>query len=235
MGHVGIYRGLVAQAGLTTEQELELFEVLQRKANCELAELLEKYAVADDLRAIFLSLPKLNGDQAILSDAVAVFAAADASVKAALAQLCELADILHGYYPELTISFDLAELRGYHYHTGMVFSAFVPQVGKEIARGGRYDNIGQIFGCARPATGFSADLKVLAALTKKEIDQDDAVKILVPYVKGDNDLDEKVRDLRASGHIVIKALSEQQDDAQQLGCNQTLEKIDKNWVLVPLN
>ncbi|BCG63000.1 MAG: ATP phosphoribosyltransferase regulatory subunit [Methyloprofundus sp.] len=235
LGHVGIYRGLVAQAGLTTEQELELFEVLQRKANCELAELLEKYAVADDLRAIFLSLPKLNGDQAILSDAVAVFAAADASVKAALAQLCELADILHGYYPELTISFDLAELRGYHYHTGMVFSAFVPQVGKEIARGGRYDNIGQIFGCARPATGFSADLKVLAALTKKEIDQDDAVKILVPYVKGDNDLDEKVRDLRASGHIVIKALSEQQDDAQQLGCNQTLEKIDKNWVLVPLN
>ncbi len=235
LGHVGIYRGLVAQAGLTTAQELELFEVLQRKANGELLELLEKYAVADELRAIFLSLPKLNGDQAILADAVTVFAAADASVKAALAQLRELANILHGYYPELTISFDLAELRGYHYHTGMVFSAFVPQVGKEIARGGRYDNIGQIFGCARPATGFSADLKVLAALTKNEIDQDDAVKILVPYVKGDNDLDEKVRDLRASGHIVIKALSEQQGGAQQLGCNQTLEKIDKNWVLVPLN
>ncbi|NOQ16955.1 MAG: ATP phosphoribosyltransferase regulatory subunit [Methyloprofundus sp.] len=235
LGHVGIYRGLVAQAGLTTAQELELFEVLQRKANGELVELLEKYAVADELRAIFLSLPKLNGDQAILADAVTVFAAANDSVKAALAQLRELADILHGYYPELTISFDLAELRGYHYHTGMVFSAFVPQVGKEIARGGRYDNIGQIFGCARPATGFSADLKVLAALTKNEIDQDDAVKILVPYVKGDNDLDEKVRDLRASGNIVIKALSEQQGDAQQLGCNQTLEKIDKNWVLVPLN
>jgi ATP phosphoribosyltransferase regulatory subunit len=235
LGHVGIYRGLVAQAGLTTAQELELFEVLQRKANCELVELLEKYTVTDDLRAIFLSLPKLNGDQSILTDAVAVFAAADDNVKAALAQLRELADILHGYYPELTISFDLAELRGYHYHTGMVFSAFVPQVGKEIARGGRYDNIGQVFGCARPATGFSADLKVLAALTKKEIDQDDAVKILVPYVKADNNLDEKVRDLRASGNIVIKALSEQQYNAQQLGCNQTLEKIDENWVLVPLN
>jgi len=235
LGHVGIYRGLVAQAALTTAQELELFEVLQRKANCELQDLLEKYAVADELRAIFLSLPKLNGEQSILTDAQTLFVAADESVKVALAQLQELADILHTYFPELTISFDLAELRGYHYHTGMVFSAFVPQVGKEIARGGRYDNIGQLFGCARPATGFSADLKVLAALTKNDMESDRVVKILAPYIQGDNALDAKVRDLRASGHIVIKALSEQTADNQQLGCNQTLEKIDKNWVLVPLN
>jgi len=235
LGHVGIYRGLVAQANLTQQQELELFEVLQRKSNCELAELLGSYAVADELQAIFLSLPKLNGDKSVLAKARTVFATADASVNNALMQLEELADILHSYYPELTISFDLAELRGYHYHTGMVFAAFVAEVGKEIARGGRYDNIGQIFGNARPATGFSADLKVLAALTKKDQPATDTIKIFAPFALGDRTLDEKVRDLRATGNIVIKQLSGQQSNAEHLACNQILKKIDENWVLVPLN
>ena len=235
LGHVGIYRGLVAQANLTEEQELALFEVLQRKSNCELVELLENYAIPAELQTIFLALPKLNGDKSILANARDIFAAADASVNNALAQLEEIAGILHSYYPELTISFDLAELRGYHYHTGMVFAAFVPEIGKEIARGGRYDNIGQIFGSARPATGFSADLKVLAALTKKDRGADDVIKVLAPIATDDRALDEKVRDLRASGHIVIKQLSGQQNQAEQLACNQILEKIDENWVLVPLN
>ena len=135
LGHVGIYRGLVAQANLTEEQELALFEVLQRKANCELSELLDSYVVSAEIQKVFLALPKLNGDKSVLAKAKTVFAAADANVSKALTQLEELADILHSYYPELTISFDLAELRGYHYHTGMVFAAFVPEVGKEIARG----------------------------------------------------------------------------------------------------
>jgi len=158
------------------------------------------------------------------------------SVKAALENLAAIAEELCQRQPGLNLHFDLAELRGYHYHTGMVFAAFVPEVGKEIARGGRYDNIGQIFGSARPATGFSADLKVLAALTKQD-DQaaGDVVKIFAPIAKNDRELDEKVRDLRASGCIVVKQLSGQKDSASQLACHQKLEKIDKNWVLVPLN
>jgi len=235
LGHVGIYRGLVAQANLTQDQELALFEVLQRKSNCELVELLESYTMPSELQAVFLALPKLNGDKSILVKAREIFATVDASVSNSLAQLEEIAGILHSYYPELTISFDLAELRGYHYHTGMVFAAFVPEIGKEIARGGRYDNIGQIFGSARPATGFSADLKVLAALTKNNRGVDDVIKVLAPIAIGDRALDEKVRDLRATGHIVIKQLSGQQNEAEQLTCNQILEKSDENWVLVPLN
>jgi ATP phosphoribosyltransferase regulatory subunit len=235
LGHVAIYRGLVAQAQLTEEQELELFDILQRKSNSELSDLLESYAVSAELKAIFLSLPKLNGDKSVLATAQTVFAAAGEAVKSALAELLALADLLHAYYPELTISFDLAELRGYHYHTGVVFSAFVPEMGKEIARGGRYDNIGQIFGRARPATGFSADLKILAALTKVGNSAEDIVKVLAPITQGDLALDEKVRDLRASGCIVIKALSGQKVNAHDLGCNQILEKSDENWVLVPLN
>jgi len=235
LGHVGIYRSLAAQAQLNKEQELALFDVLQRKSNSELLELVESFALSVDLQAILLALPKLNGDRSILIEAKSVFTAANVEVKQALAQLIQLADILHDYYPELTISFDLAELRGYHYHTGVVFSAFVPEMGKEIARGGRYDNIGQIFGAARPATGFSADLKILATLTKQQVTDEVEIKVFAPIVKDDGELDEKVRDLRAKGTIVIKALSGQQNTEKQLGCNQKLEKIDENWVLVPLN
>jgi len=235
LGHVGIYRGLVAQAGLTEAQETELFNVLQRKANAELETLLDSYQLQTGLKEMFLELPKLNGDEAILALSQQKLAAASDEIKGALADLQKLATLLKQNYPQLTISFDLAELRGYHYHTGLVFSAFVPQMGKEIARGGRYDNIGQIFGAARPATGFSADLKVLAALTKKQKSVEATNKILAPIAQGDTALDEKVRELRASGCIVIKELSGQKDTAKQLACNQKLEKIDKNWVLVPLN
>lgn len=231
LGHVGIYRGLATQAGLTQEQELALFEVLQRKASCELVALLQSYAMPTEMQAMFLTLAKLNGNQSVLTKARDVFANADMSVINALTQLEQLADSLHSDYPQLSMGFDLAELRGYHYHTGMVFAAFSPQVGKEIARGGRYDNIGLIFGNARPATGFSADLKVLLALTKETWEMDDRVKVLAPFAPSDDALDDKIRELRATGHIVIKQLSGQQASA----CHQKLEKIDKNWVLVPLN
>jgi len=235
LGHVGIYRSLVEQADLNKEQELALFDVLQRKSHCELRELLESYKIPEAMQAVFLALPKLNGDKSVLESAQEIFSTAGEAVKKALAELFALAETLHSYYPELTISFDLAELRGYHYHTGLVFSAFVPEMGKEIARGGRYDNIGQIFGRARPATGFSADLKKLAALTKENLSDQNVNKIFAPIAQGDLSLDEKVRDLRANGQIVIKALSGQQVSAQELGCTQILEKNDKNWVLVPSN
>jgi len=235
LGHVEIYRGLVKQAGLNTEQENALFDILQRKANGELQELLASYDMSASMRAIFLALPKLNGEYSILTKAEAIFTEASDSVKAALAELKTLAALLHADYPELTVSFDLSELRGYHYHTGVVFAAFVPEMGKEIARGGRYDNIGQIFGAARPATGFSADLKALAKLSKQHSELEVVNKVFAPIVHSDSALDEKVRDLRATGCIVIKELSGQDALAQQLACNQKLEKVDENWVLVPLN
>lgn len=235
IGHVGIYRGLVEQAGLTEEQEIELFNVLQRKSNVELEVLLAGYSLTTELHSLFLELPKLNGDCAVLSAAKQKLSAVSEGIKNAFSDLQALADVLQNNYPQLTISFDLAELRGYHYHTGLVFSAFVPQMGKEIARGGRYDNIGQIFGSARPATGFSADLKVLARLSKKEVSTKAVNKVLAPIAIGDSSLDEKVQELRAAGSIVIKELSGQQDSAKQLACNQKLEKVDENWVLVPLN
>lgn len=232
MGHVGIYRALVEHAGLSQQQETQLFDVLQRKARTELAELVAQFDISENCKAIFNTLPKLNGDVGVLAKAVDLLGATNASIKSALQDLQAIAEKLQRDYPSLTVSFDLAELRGYHYHTGMVFAAFVPSMGREIARGGRYDNIGAVFGRARPATGFSADLKVLVSLLTGDA-QAPAQNVYAPAVD-DADLSLVVRDLRASGTRVIRQLPGQQGDAEQLGCNAIIIKQDQQWVVTPI-
>jgi ATP phosphoribosyltransferase regulatory subunit len=233
LGHVGIYRALSNQAGLNPAQESELFDVLQRKARPELQELMNSYAIDNGLKEMFLKLPQLNGGLQVLEKAKAVFLDANDEVKQALADLEALAAKLAERLPSLPISFDLAELRGYHYHTGAVFAAFVPSVGREIARGGRYDNIGGVFGRARPATGFSADLKLLASLNRQS-GQSPPVKIFAPCLD-DASLNETVRDLRALGQIVIQQLPGQAGDARDLGCTSVLERDRHAWVVKELN
>lgn len=232
LGHVGIYRALVEQAGIDPQQEAELFDALQRKARAELAELLDKMPIGDDFKAIFNALPKLNGGEEILTKAAELLKAGSEPLKAALADLQAMARKLRRDYPSLTVSFDLAELRGYHYHTGMVFAAFISAVGREIARGGRYDNIGAVFGRARPATGFSADLRVLATLFD-EGDIRQPQTVFAPAID-DRDLSVLIRDLRADGVRVIQNLSGQQGGAAELGCNAVLENHDQHWVVKPL-
>jgi ATP phosphoribosyltransferase regulatory subunit len=230
LGHVAIYRALAEHAGLNPQQEAELFDVLQRKARTELAELLAEFEIDARYKDIFNALPKLNGGRDILDKAKALltgFAGAD-EIAGALADLHGISAKLRRDFPALTVSFDLAELRGYHYHTGMVFAAFVPALGKEIARGGRYDNIGEVFGRARAATGFSADLKVLAAMFKA--DGEAAQVVSAPFAE-DADLLGAVRDLRAQGVVVIQHLPEQQGGPEQQGCNAILEKHNQQWVV----
>ncbi|MEY3807414.1 MAG: hypothetical protein RI893_390 [Pseudomonadota bacterium] len=233
LGHVGIYRALSKQAALTKNQEVELFDVLQRKARPELQELIAGLAIDEQLKAMFLKLPELNGGKEVLTKARAVLLTANGEVKRALADLEAIADQLTQHFPSLPISFDLAELRGYHYHTGVIFAAFVPSVGREIARGGRYDNIGAIFGRERPATGFSADLKVLSALGKTSYQKEALALIFAPY-QDDAALYEKIRDLRAEGLAVVQQLPGQTGAARELGCTSILEQDHQNWVVRPL-
>jgi len=234
LGHVGIYRALSEQAGLSVAQESELFAVLQRKARPELQELMESYDIASELKAMFLKLPELNGGKDVLDKAATVFAQANGQVKQALAELASIAGQLANRFPNLAISFDLAELRGYHYHTGVVFAAFVPGVGREIARGGRYDNIGRVFGRARPATGFSADLKLLSTLSKQSYPQEQRELIFAPHFD-DAGLNEKIRDLRAQGQAVVQQLPGQTGGAEELGCTAVLQQDHQNWIVKPLS
>ncbi len=145
----------------------------------------------------------------------------------------DLPDKLSRDFPMLPVSFDLAELRGYRYHTGTVFAAFVPSMGKEIARGGRYDNIGKVFGRARAATGFSADLKVLVNFFNSTSEQTNQSIILAPDVE-DADLRQTVRDLRAEGSTVIQFLPDQPGKIEDLGCTAILEKQNQHWIIKPL-
>ncbi len=233
LGHVGIYRALSQQAGLTEAQETALFDVLQRKAITELHELLASFALSAQLTKMFLALPELNGGLPILAQAQQILTHASAEVKQALADLQAMAEQLSRLFPALPISFDLAELRGYHYHTGIVFAAFAPGVGREIARGGRYDNIGAVFGRARPATGFSADLKLLTVLGKNTITAEHTGLIFAP-LGNELSLEDVIRDLRAQGQAVLQQLPGQVGNAQQLGCTAVLVKENQSWVVKPL-
>ncbi len=233
LGHVGLYRALSAQANLSAGQEIELFDVLQRKARPELKELMASLDIDSELKLMFLALPELNGDQGTLTKAQVIFAKANNTIKQALAELTAISEKLVARFPGLAISFDLAELRGYHYHTGIVFAAFVPSVGREIARGGRYDNIGAVFGRARPATGFSADLKVLSALSKSAFQAGKCERIFAPSLD-DAALNEKIRDLRAQQQTVVQQLPGQTGGAKELGCTAVLERDYQNWVVRPL-
>ncbi len=130
-------------------------------------------------------------------------------------------------FGDIKVHFDLSELQGYHYKTGVVFAAFVPQLGQAIARGGRYDDIGKVFGRARAATGFSTDLKVLNQLSKKLFVKTE--KIFAPSVE-DRHLKEKIAGLRAEGKVVIEQLPGQETDAKAMGCDKSLCLVDGQWI-----
>jgi ATP phosphoribosyltransferase regulatory subunit len=125
--------------------------------------------------------------------------------------------------PGVEISFDLAELGGFNYESGVVFAAFAPGSPDAIARGGRYDEVGASFGRARPATGFTMDLRQLAALVK---DEPRRSPILAPG-EADGALRQLVEDLRGRGEVVVVGLPG--EDAAELGCDRRIEKKDGKW------
>ncbi|ESQ14465.1 MAG TPA: ATP phosphoribosyltransferase regulatory subunit [Chromatiaceae bacterium] len=228
LGHVGIYRGLARQAGLDHTREMALFDALQRKAVAEIADLVGQFGLRQEIGNMLLALPNLDGADA-LERAESVLSAADASVKAAVARLRHVAEEVRRWLPELPVHFDLAELRGYTYKTGIVFAAFAPGWGLEIARGGRYDDIGRVFGRARPAVGFSSDLKGLIALSGSPAPYDpDADAISAPW-NPDPALQAEVDRLRASGRRVVQQLPDDVGSDLVPGCSRYLALMDGAW------
>ena len=216
LGHVGIYRALAEAAGLSERQEADLFEALQRKATAEIEALVDGFGLDAGMRGMLLALAELNGGDEVLPRAREVLAGAPAEVAEAIDYVEAVAAQLQQHLPDLPVHFDLAELRAYHYQTGVVFAAFVPGEGQEVARGGRYDEIGEVFGRARPATGFSADLKTLMRLGS-HVPQPLGGAVLAPG-EFDPGLQEKIAELRAAGRVVIRELPGQAGDPAQMGC-----------------
>ncbi|NLY57375.1 MAG: ATP phosphoribosyltransferase regulatory subunit [Gammaproteobacteria bacterium] len=227
LGHVGIYRGLVQAAELDSTTERALFHALQRKAGDEVQELTSRIA-QPELAAMLRGLVDLSGDIEVLERAHVLLKGAPEHIVMALDELTEIARVMALRYPSVPLYFDLAELRGYHYHTGVTFAAFIPGTGQSIAQGGRYDDIGRDFGRARPATGFSTDLRLLVAWG--EIDADSRNHgIWAPHGDQPGLLD-RVTELRAAGERVVMALPGQlETDAASLGCDRILRHANNGW------
>jgi ATP phosphoribosyltransferase regulatory subunit len=224
LGHVGIFRALVNRADLDDDQVEVLFGALQAKDVPTLNALTD--GISEPVRSALRALPDCYGGSEVL-DKVLTLVKDDAEVAAAVADLRQLAAALAG----LPVSFDLADLRGYHYHSGVMFAAYCARHPNAIALGGRYDNMGKVFGRARPATGFSMDLREVVRLSENG---GEAGMILAPW-SDDPALQQEVARLRAAGEAVAIALPGHDDSWREAGCDRRLVKRDAKWILEALN
>ena len=166
LGHVGLFRSLVKQAGLSKDTEHQLSDLYQRKALPELAEFTKELKFGSDFYALGRYASDLTALQANLSANIL----ADEAFKHAFDVLVTTQVEIQTRWPKLRIGIDVVELRSYHYHTGLTYAVYAPNRAAPLALGGRYDGIGEHFGRARPATGFSCDLYALSVGQFKKIE-----------------------------------------------------------------
>ena len=225
LGHVALFRALVNHAAIDKKLEAELFNALQGKDMAALQGLVGGLAL--EIKNAMLALPQLYGGVEVLARARKVLPAYP-EVTAALNELeqaaVQLKPLAH------SIGIDLAELRGYHYHSGMVFAAYHAGSHDAIAQGGRYDDVGKSFGRARPATGFSLDLRQLHGLLPPQAQPG---SILAPH-RDDAALQKKIAQLRGQGHAVVVDLLGKSALRGELDCDRELVLRDDTWVVADL-
>ncbi len=218
--HVGIFESLVQSANIDAGLENEIYAALQSKDKAQVA------ALGANLDAVtrqaLLDLTEMYGDVKILEKARQTLPKQKA-IQAALDNLQAVANALKN----VDVGFDLSELRGYHYHSGMVFAAYAQGYTGPLVLGGRYDEVGKAFGRARPATGFSLDLRgVVQALSPAQM----PAAILAP-ISSDGALIEKITALRANGDAVIQLLPGEKSTAAELCCDRQLVQKNGNWIV----
>jgi ATP phosphoribosyltransferase regulatory subunit len=226
IGHVQIYQDLVQQAQLTAEQQTTLLTAVKRKAAAEVQALLQQWSVSSALQDMLLALLELHGDAEILTLARDRLAAAPDSVQQALDDLSALQAQLP---PNVNCYFDLAESRGYRYHSGVIFAVYTEGQGQAIAKGGRYDGLCRLYGRDRPATGFSTNLRLLATLLN-ESPLPTARIIFAPAV-ADAALMQQVKALRQAGETVINGLPDQAGHPAEMGCSHELRQQGEGWAV----
>jgi ATP phosphoribosyltransferase regulatory subunit len=231
LGHSNICRELLKAAQLAPADEAALFHALQNKATTDVARLLRQSGLDEALQSCLSALPTLHGDPGVLNEARTVFKHKSATLLAALDDLQAVITALQQRFPQQQLYVDLCEQRGFDYHNGVLFSAFVSGHGEAIANGGRYDGIGADFGRARAATGFDADMKTLLALSKRSFSEPD--KIFAPAT--DNPLLQRtISELRAQGKRVVQAFAGQAQGARELGCSRQLVLDGTTWKVVAI-
>ncbi|MBL8487627.1 MAG: ATP phosphoribosyltransferase regulatory subunit [Rhodocyclaceae bacterium] len=223
IGHLGIFRGLARRAELDPALERDVFAALQAKDVPLLEALL--CGAPEPARGGLRALPELYGSRNILGEARRILPAWP-EIAAPLDELERLADAL----ADLPVSFDLADLRGYDYHSGVVFAAYCNGHPGAVALGGRYDKVGKSFGRGRPATGFSMDLREIAWLSPAVPSR---AAILAPWPE-DAALHAAIQALRAAGEVVVAELPGHGGTWSETGCDRRLVQRDGQWIIEAL-
>ena len=222
LSHAGILTGILADQNLDKETIETLYGLLQTKDRPRLS----KWATClpANTSAALMALTELNGPCAeVISKAKKVLpkhAAIDQAL-ADLERLVAAASSASG----LELSIDLADLRGYQYHSGVMFAAYIDKLPQPIARGGRYDHVGQAFGRSRPATGFSLDLLTLANLSPLQVRKQ---VIAAPWID-DAALNQAIAELRSAGEVVIQLMAGETVEAAEYVCDRELVKQGSSW------
>ncbi|MBL6691088.1 MAG: ATP phosphoribosyltransferase regulatory subunit [Pseudomonadales bacterium] len=225
LGDVAIFRQLLGSLSLADGEQEQLFEAVQRKATAEVRELCETLELSHQATRLLVELPGLSGDKDVLSRALDLFSDMP-GVVASIGNLSQVASTLEERFSDLDIYFDLSELRGYAYHTGIVFAAYVNGVSDVVAKGGRYDHIGEVFGRSkRGATGFSVDVRRVAEAANVELPSKPTVRVVGIPEGQDGSLWEKMQQLRGEGYVVLESGSSNDHDYE-------LIYQDGNWQLV---
>ncbi|MXN75450.1 ATP phosphoribosyltransferase regulatory subunit [Burkholderia sp. 4701] len=220
--HAGVLGALFARDAQAAERGEALYDALAGKDVPLLNELTDDLGA--DTRAALRALPHLYGDASVLGEARAKLPALP-EITRALDDLAQLAAQVR----DAEVAIDLADLRGYAYHSGAMFSAYVDGVPNAVARGGRYDHVGQAYGRARPATGFSLDLREIARISPVEAR---GAAILAPWAQ-DDALRAAVAALRDAGEVVIQALPGHDHVLDEFACDRSLVERNGAWVVEP--
>ena len=228
LGHVGLVNQLMALAGMSDDQQSELVDILLRKAKPEYEAFVAGLSLSNEMNDAFIGLLNLAGDaEKVIADAKTLLASVSEEISLLLERVSDVVKMIQTHYPSVQIHLDLSDLRGYRYHTGIIFACYsVGQKLYPIATGGRYDGIANSFGSSQPATGFSMDLRSALDLLA-DAPNTNKSKVFIPTLD-DVSLMEKVKSLKADGYRVIRQLSNSDIPAD---CHK-LEKQGAQWVLV---
>lgn len=222
LSHAGILSGILADQKLDKETIETVYGLLQTKDRPRLS----KWAACLPAKTTeaLMALTELNGPCAeVLAKAKKVLPK-HAAIDQALADLERLVATVSAS-SGLELSIDLADLRGYQYHSGVMFAVYVEKLPQPIARGGRYDHVGQAFGRSRPATGFSLDLLTLSNLSPLKVRK---LAIVAPWLE-DDALSKAIAVLRNSGEVVIQVMAGEKVEAAEYECDRELVKQGNSW------
>ena len=222
LSHAGILTGILAEQKLDKETIETLYGLLQSKDRPRLS----KWAACLPAKTAeaLIALTELNGPcEQVLARAKKELPK-HVAIDQALADLERLVAAVSAS-SGLELSIDLADLRGYQYHSGVMFAAYVEKWPQPIARGGRYDHVGQAFGRSRPATGFSLDLLTLSNLSPLQVRK---LAIAAPWLE-DASLSKAIAALRGAGEVVIQVMAGEKVEAAEYECDRELVKQGSSW------